>query len=39
VVNKNITEFFLRHQAILMSLNAKIIELNDEASSFLDHEK
>jgi hypothetical protein len=39
VINENIAEFFKRHQGILMSVNARIIELNDEITSFLDHAK
>ena len=39
IVNENITEFFSRHQTILMSLNAKIIELNDDITNFVGHEK
>lgn len=38
VVKKNIDEFFSRHQSILMSVNGKILELYDEAGSFLNHE-
>jgi hypothetical protein len=39
VVNENITEFLSIHQSILMSLNAKIIELNEDITNFLGHEK
>jgi hypothetical protein len=39
VVNENIAEFFKIHQSILMSVNARIIELNDEITSFVDHVK
>ena len=39
VVNENITEFLLAHKGILMSVNAKIIELNEKVTSFIDHEK
>ncbi len=39
VVNENIAEFFKNHQSILMSLNARIIELSDEITSFVDHLK
>ena len=38
-MNENIAEFFKNQQSILMSLNARIIELNDEISSFVDHVK
>jgi hypothetical protein len=39
VVGSNINQFFKRHQGILMSLNAEIIELNEGITSFIDHEK
>jgi hypothetical protein len=39
VINENIAEFFKKHQGILMSVNARIIELNDEITSFVDHVK
>ena len=39
VINENITEFLQTYQGILMSVNAKIIELNEEITSFVDHAK
>ncbi len=38
VVNKNITEFMLAHKNILMSVNEKMIGLNDEISRFMNPE-
>ncbi len=39
VINENIKEYLTRHQTILMSMNVKIIRLNDDITNFLGHEK
>ena len=39
VVNENITDFLSRHQNIMMTLNAKIIELSEDITNFNGHDK